>query len=61
MEFLLCLEMTSDKPYNIPPVHVGELVWGFDVDSQMKVPLTVTKVYEDGTWDGKVAWTWGWA
>ena len=53
--------MTSDISTTPPPVKLGDLVWVFDVLSDMKVPLKVKTVYEDGTWDGTVAWTWGWA
>jgi hypothetical protein len=61
MEMFMCMTMNSDKSPLLPPVRIGEIVWSFDYDTQMKVPVKVTKVYEDGNWDGVGAWTWGWA
>ena len=57
MIWILSAPMNSDKA--ICPPKLGDIVWTFDVDSDMKVPLEVVKLYEDGTWDGAIAWTWG--
>ena len=43
------------------PVKVGDIVWAYDVLNDMKVPLIVMEVYEDNTWKGNIAWTWGMA
>ncbi len=59
MNVLVTLPMNMDTPPVLPPVHVGDMVWAFDTDSGMKIPLKVMKVYEDGSWDGRPAWTWG--
>jgi hypothetical protein len=61
IELLIGLAIESDKPPMPPPVHVGELIWAFDTNAGMKIPLTVTKVYANGEWDGVSAWTWGMA
>jgi hypothetical protein len=42
-------------------IKLGDIVWFFDVDSDMKVPMEVTKLYPNGEWDGAQVWTWGWA
>ena len=40
------------------PVKLGDIVWAFDVLDDMKVPLVVVKLFEDGSWNGSIAWTW---
>ena len=50
--------MTSDARVSID-MKPGDIVWAFDVLSDMKIPLEVLRVYEDGSWDGGNVWTWG--
>jgi hypothetical protein len=51
--------MSSDKDPDAPPIKTGDIVWVYDLVSDMKIPLVATKVYENGEWDGNMAWTWG--
>ncbi len=45
----------------LQPAVLGDIIWVYDFMSDMKVPMEVTKIYMDGSWDGMIAWTWGWA
>jgi len=53
--------MNFDIPIRPSETKLGDIVWMFDIAFDMNVPVKVTKLYEDGTWDGMPAWTWGWA
>ena len=61
VEIIISMVMSFDGPPIPPPVKVGDLIWAFDVRSDMKVPMEVVKTYENGEWDGIQAWSWGWA
>ncbi len=45
----------------LPQANLGDIIWIYDYVSDMKVPMEVTRIYNDGSWDGMIAWTWGWA
>ena len=51
--------MITDTTFQ--PASLGDIIWVYDLISDMKVPMEVTRLYEDGSWDGMVAWEWGWA
>ncbi len=58
---IVSLAMAWDRNPVLPTMHKGELVWVYDADSDMKVPMIVKDVYNDGSWNGRVAWAWGMA
>lgn len=61
MEAYFILKGTHDGPPNPPLVRLHELVWAFDPAAEMKIPMHVSRVCEDGSWYGYVAWEWGMA
>lgn len=46
------LEIERDK------AEVGHIIWAFYrvLDDAIKVPMTVLKIYGDGTWKGECTW-----
>jgi len=51
--------MTTDTPLEV--VKIGDIIWVYDIIWDMKVPLSVVEVSDDGGWKGAITWTWGWA
>jgi hypothetical protein len=40
-------------------IKVGDIIWVFDMFMDMKIPLSVVEVMDDGGWKGALTWTWG--
>lgn len=53
--------MITDGSPILNPVKLGDIIWLSDVMSDMKIPMEIVRLYPDGSWDGVLAWTWGWA
>ena len=53
--------MITDGSPILGPVEVGDIILLSDIMPGVKIPMEIVRVYPDGSWDGVLAWTWGWA
>jgi|GEM_PF-7119595 len=55
----LIMPTNMDIPLISSSTKEGDIIWAYDSIEGMKIPMAIIKIFENGTWLGKIAWTWG--